>query len=677
MSKQTNLDDLCINTIRTLAMDAVQTANSGHPGMPMGMAAAAYILWTRILKHNPGHPEWPNRDRFVLSAGHGSMLLYALLHLSGYDLPLDEIKRFRQWRSKTPGHPEYRDTPGVETTTGPLGQGFGNGVGMALASRHLGARFNKPNFPIIDNFVYGIVSDGDLMEGISSEAASLAGHLKLGNLIYLFDNNRITIEGTTDLAFTEEPSLRFRSYGWHVQEVAGDNLEALHQAFLEAQAIKDRPSLINVRTHIAHGSPNKQDTAAAHGAPLGEEEVRLTKEKLGWPEDKTFHVPPDALRVFRETIPRGEAAEFQWTTLLERYAEQHPDAARDLEALLRSGLAEGWEESIPTFQRDSKPMATREASGQVLSAVFAVAPGLLGGSADLAPSTNTYIAHAGDLQAENYAGRNIHFGVREHAMGAVLNGMALFGGIVPYGGTFLVFSDYMRPSVRLAALMKLRVIYIWTHDSIALGEDGPTHQPVEHAAALRAIPGLTFIRPADASETAEAWRAALRQESGPVALALTRQKLPVIDREQYAPASGLHRGAYILADASGSSPDVVIIATGSEVSIALEVRDLLQAKGRSTRVVSMPCWEYFSAQDRLYRESVLARSSRLRVSIEAATTFGWERWVGEDGLRIGIDHYGASAPLEVLLEEFGFQAQAILSKIEDRLNALPQNAVSG
>ena len=677
MSKQTNLDDLCINTIRTLAMDAVQTANSGHPGMPMGMAATAYILWTRILKHNPGHPEWPNRDRFVLSAGHGSMLLYALLHLSGYDLPLDEIKRFRQWRSKTPGHPEYQDTPGVETTTGPLGQGFGNGVGMALASRHLGARFNKPNFPIIDNFVYAIVSDGDLMEGISSEAASLAGHLKLGNLIYLFDNNRITIEGTTDLAFTEDPSLRFRSYGWHVQEVAGDDLEALHQASLEAQAIRDRPSLINIRTHIAHGSPNKQDTAAAHGAPLGEEEIRLTKENLGWHEDKTFHVPAEALRVFRGAIPRGEAAESQWDTLLERYAEQHPDAARDLKALLRSGLAEGWEESIPTFQQDPKPMATRQASGKVLSAIFPVAPGLIGGSADLSPSTNTYIADAGDLQAGDYSGRNIHFGVREHAMGAVLNGMALFGGILPYGGTFLVFSDYMRPSVRLAALMKLRVIYVWTHDSIGLGEDGPTHQPVEHAAALRAIPGLTFIRPADASETAEAWRAALRQESGPVALALTRQKLPVIDREQYAPASGLHRGAYVLADAIGSSPDVVIIATGSEVSIALEVRDLLQAKGHATRVVSMPCWEYFSAQDLLYRESVLSRSSRLRVSIEAATTFGWERWVGEDGLRIGIDHYGASAPLGVLLEEFGFQAQAIVSKIEDRLNALPRNEVSG
>src|SRR5688572_17493974 len=595
MATQINLDEICINTIRTLSMDAVQKAKSGHPGMPMGMASVAYILWTRFLRHNPKNPHWMNRDRFVLSAGHGSMLLYSLLHLTGYDLPLEELKQFRQWKSKTPGHPEYEDTPGVETTTGPLGQGFGNGVGMAIAQRHLAARFNAPEFNLIDHSVYAIASDGDLMEGVASEAASLAGHLGLGNLIYFYDNNRITIEGSTELAFTENPSLRFESYGWHVQDISGYDLDAIGKAIRAAQAVTDRPSLINVRTNIGYGSPNKQDTAEAHGSPLGEEEVRLTKKHLGWPEDAQFYIPPDALEHFRRCIPRGQKLETQWNQMVEDYATKNPKQFAEWQVLMRGGLNDDWESHFPTFPADSKPMATREASGKVLASIFPHAPGLVGGSADLAPSTNTFVKGYSAFQADDYAGRNFHFGVREHGMGAILNGMALHGGLIPYGATFLIFSDYMRPSARLAAIMKAHVIYVWTHDSIGLGEDGPTHQPVEHAAALRAIPGFTFIRPSDAAETAEAWRAALRHTSGPVALALTRQKLPVLDRKKYGSAEGLHQGAYVLAEADGGKPDVVIIATGSEVTVALGARDACQSKGIKTRVVSMPCWEFFSA----------------------------------------------------------------------------------
>ncbi|PYV08830.1 MAG: transketolase, partial [Acidobacteria bacterium] len=655
------------NTIRTLAMDAVQKAKSGHPGMPMGMAAAAYVLWTRFLRHNPRNPHWIDRDRFVLSAGHGSMLLYSLLHLTGYDLPLAELQAFRQWKSKTPGHPERDDTPGVETTTGPLGQGFGNGVGMAIASRHLAARFNTPDFALIGSTVYAIVSDGDLMEGVASEAASLAGHLRLGNLVYLYDNNHITIEGSTSLAFTEDPSRRFEAYGWHVQEVSGNDLDGVERAIRAARAVTDRPSLINVRTHIAYGSPNKQDSAEAHGAPLGEEEVRLTKKNLGWPEDERFYIPGDALEVFRAAAPRGAKLEAEWDRMLERYAAAHPERYREWQVLQNGGLAEGWEERIPSLAGEAKPMATREASGKVLAAIFPHAPGLLGGSADLAPSTNTYVKGYGDFEADNYAGRNFHFGVREHGMGSICNGLALYGGLIPYGATFLIFSDYMRPSVRLAALMKLHVIYVWTHDSIGLGEDGPTHQPVEHAAALRAIPGLTFIRPGDATETAEAWRAALAHSAGPVALALTRQKLPVIDRARYAPAAGLHRGAYVMSEAEGGAPEVVLIATGSEVSVALAAQPLLAAAGVRTRVVSMPCWEFFEREDRQYRESVIPRSARLRVSIEAAVSFGWERWVGEDGLIIGLDHYGASAPYEIIMQNFGFTAENVARRVRERL----------
>jgi transketolase len=648
-------------------MDGVQKANSGHPGMPMGMAAVAYVLWTRFLRHNPKNPQWPDRDRFVLSAGHGSMLIYSLLHLTGYDLPLEELKRFRQWGSKTPGHPEYREIPGVEVTTGPLGQGFGTGVGMAIAARHLAARVNTPGFPIIDHLIYAIVSDGDLMEGVSSEAASLAGHLKLGNLIYLYDDNHITIEGNTSLAFSEDVAKRFEAYGWHVQKIDGYDLKAIEGAIRAAQAVNDRPSMISVRTHIGFGSPNKQDTAEAHGSPLGEPEVRLTKQKLGWPSEETFYIPAEALQVFRESLPKGEKLEAEWQSLVKKFSTAHPEKFQEWQLLMGGGYKAGWEGQIPSFTGDTKPVATREASGKVLAALFPAVPGLIGGSADLAPSTNTYVKGFGDFEANLYTGRNFHFGIREHAMGAALNGMALHGGVVPYGATFLIFSDYMRPSVRLAAMMRLHVIYVWTHDSIGLGEDGPTHQPVEHLAALRAIPGLVLIRPSDATETAEAWRAALRNTGGPVALALTRQKLPVIDRNRHAAAGGLHRGAYILAEAEGGNAEVVVTATGSEVHPALGARDLLQARGVRTRVVSMPSWELFAAQDAAYQESVISKNAKLRVSVEAAVTFGWQRWVGQDGLMIGLDRFGASAPYEILMKEFGFTADGIADKILKRL----------
>jgi transketolase len=667
MAISDKLDDLCINTIRTLSMDGVQKANSGHPGMPMGMAAAAYVLWTRFLRHNPKNPRWPDRDRFVLSAGHGSMLIYSLLHLTGYDLPLDELKRFRQWGSKTPGHPEYREIPGVEVTTGPLGQGFGTGVGMAIAARHLAARINAPDFPIVDHFIYAIVSDGDLMEGVASEAASLAGHLKLGNLIYLYDDNHITIEGSTSLAFSEDVGRRFEAYGWHVQKIDGYDLNAIEAAIRAAQEAKDCPSIISLRTHIGFGSPNKQDTAEAHGSPLGEAEVRLTKQKLGWPSEEPFHIPADALKVFRESVAKGEKLEAQWLDLLDRFSKAHPERSRELLTLGSGRYKDDWENQIPSFAGETRPMATREASGKVLAALFPVVPGLIGGSADLAPSTNTYIKAYGDFEAGNYTGRNFHFGIREHAMGAALNGMALHGGVIPYGATFLVFSDYMRPSVRLAAMMGLHVIYVWTHDSIGLGEDGPTHQPVEHLSALRAIPGLVLIRPSDATETAEAWRVALRRSGGPVALALTRQKLPVIDRNRYTAAAGLHRGAYVLAEAEGGTADVIVIATGSEVHPALGARDLLQARGVRTRVVSMPSWELFAEQDAAYQKSVIPEKAKLRVSVEAAVTFGWQQWVGRDGLMIGLDRFGASAPYEILMKEFGFTADGIAERILRRL----------
>lgn len=652
------LENLCVNTIRTLAMDAVQKANSGHPGMPMGMADAAFVLWTRFLRHNPRNPQWMNRDRFVLSAGHGSMLLYSLLYLTGYDLSLEELKRFRQWESRTPGHPEYGLTPGVETTTGPLGQGFANGVGMALAERLLAARFNRPGFEIIDHYTYAIVSDGDLMEGISHEAAALAGHLRLGKLIYLYDDNGISIDGPTSLAYSDDVVARFQGYHWHVQRIDGHDRAAVEAAIRAAQAETERPSLIICRTHIAYGSPNKHDTAEAHGAPLGEEEVRLTKRNLGWPEDAQFLVPQEALAVFRRAVEEGAQREQAWNALFARYRAEYPDLAAELERVMAGKLPEGWDAHLPVFQAGDKDIATRAASGRVLDALVPAIPELIGGSADLTPSNNTRAKGVEDVKPGDFRGRYIHFGVREHGMGGILNGLALHGGLIPFGGTFLVFSDYMRPSVRLAAMMGLRVIFVFTHDSIFVGEDGPTHEPVEHLAALRAIPGLVVIRPADANETVEAWKVALTRQ-GPTALALSRQNLPILDRSQLAPASELRKGAYVLADAANGQPDVILLATGSEVVLALEARRLLAAEGIQARVVNMPSWELFEQQPPSYREAVLPPAITRRVAVEAAVRLGWDRYLGSEGVFIGMDRFGASAPYKVLAEKFGFTPQRV------------------
>jgi transketolase len=657
------LDDLCINTIRVLSAECVEKANSGHPGMPMGAAPMAYVLWTEFLKHNPHHPAWFNRDRFVLSAGHGSMLLYSLLHLTGYDLPLSELLNFRQWESKTPGHPEYGLTPGAETTTGPLGQGFANGVGMAIAERFLAATFNRPGFEIINHFTYAVVSDGDLMEGISHEAASLAGHLGLGKLIYLYDDNHISIEGSTDLAFTEKRTARFEAYGWHVQQVEdGNDLDAIEKAIVSAQKETQKPSLIAVRTHIGYGSPNKQDRASAHGEPLGKEELKLTKQKLGWPLEPEFYVPDEALKVFRAAVEQGKTEEARWISLLEGYRKAFPDPAKEMDRWMKGDLPEGWEKDIPGFPADPKGSATRAASGSVLNALSKRIRNLLGGSADLAPSNQTLIKDEGDFQAGHFGQRNLRFGVREHGMGGILNGMALHGGLIPYGGTFLIFSDYMRPAIRLAALMDLKVIYVFTHDSIGLGEDGPTHQPVEQLAALRAIPNLTVIRPCDAAETAEAWRFALSHKSGPVALVLTRQGVPVLDRSVFAPADGLQRGAYILADSPKGKPDLLLVASGSEVHIAIEAAAKLAQKGISSRLVSMPSWELFDKQPDSYQRDVLSREIKPRIAIEAGRTQGWWRYVGEKGDVVGLDHFGASAPYKVLYEKFGITVDRVVEK---------------
>ncbi|GAB4534526.1 MAG: transketolase [Anaerolineae bacterium] len=652
------LDQLCVNTIRTLSIDAVQKARSGHPGLPMGAADVAYVLWTQFLKHNPANPSWPDRDRFVLSGGHGSMLLYSLLHLTGYDLALDELMNFRQWGSRTPGHPEYGLTPGVEMTTGPLGQGFATGVGMAIAERFLAETFNRPGYPLVDHFTYAIVTDGDLMEGISHEAASLAGHLRLGRLIYLYDDNHISIDGPTELTFTEDRCARFEAYGWHVQQVDGHNRAAIARALRAAIAETSRPSLIACRTHIAYGSPNKQDTAAAHGAPLGEEEVRLTKENLGWPPDSQFYIPDEALAHFRQAVGRGEELERKWQALFDRYAAEYPELA-DLWKQVWSGeLPPAWGEALPSFTPADGPVATRSVSGKVLNAIAPRLPTLIGGSADLTPSNNTELKGYPWLQTGEFGGRNIHFGVREHAMGAILNGMALHGGVIPYGGTFLVFSDYMRPAIRLAALMELPVVYVFTHDSVALGEDGPTHQPIEHIPSLRAIPNLVVLRPADANETVEAWRVALEHHEGPVALLLTRQKLPILDRSMLAPAEGLRRGAYVLAD-SQETPDVILIASGSEVEVALDARQRLAGQGVNARVVSMPSWELFEQQPPEYRNQVLPSEVRARLAIEAATPLGWERYVGLEGDVVGLNRFGASAPYKVILEQLGFTGENV------------------
>jgi len=664
-------DQLCINTIRMLAADAVEKARSGHPGMPMGAAAMAYVLWTRFLRHNPQNPAWPDRDRFVLSAGHGSMLLYSLLHLTGYDLALDELKNFRQWESKTPGHPEHGITPGVETTTGPLGQGFANGVGMAIAERHLASVFNRPGHEIVNHFTYGIVSDGDLMEGISHEAASLAGHLGLGKLIYLYDDNHISIEGSTDIAFTEDRLKRFAAYGWHVQQVTdGNDLEQLSAAIVAARKETRRPSFIAVRTHIGYGSPNKQDTSGVHGEPLGAEELKLTKQNLNWPAEPAFYLPEEAVSHFHEALEKGAQLDRYWQEAFAAYQTAHPELAARWRQWTDGSLPEAWEEEMPVFNADTKGIATRVASGKVLNAIAGRITNLMGGSADLAPSTKTLIDNEGDFQPPGFEGRNMRFGVREHAMGGILNGMALHGGLIPYGATFLIFSDYMRPAIRLAALMKLHVIYVFTHDSIGLGEDGPTHQPIEQLAALRAIPNLKVVRPCDANETVEAWKAALKSIGGPVALVLTRQNLPVLDRTVYRPAAGLQKGAYVLRDPQDSRPDLLLMASGSEVHIALAAAAALSDKGIAVRVVSMPCWELFDEQPEGYRRLALPPEVTARLAIEAGSPQGWHRYVGSRGIVIGLTHFGASAPYEVLYEKFGLTADHV---VEESLNLLEQN----
>ena len=643
------------HTIRALAMDAVQKANSGHPGMPMGMADAAAVLWTQFLKHNPADPAWPDRDRFVLSAGHGSMLLYALLHLTGYDLPLEQLQSFRQWGSRTPGHPERGLTPGVETTTGPLGQGIGNAVGMAIAERWLAARFNRPGLEIVDHFTYVVASDGDMMEGVSHEACALAGHLGLGKLVVLYDDNGISIDGPTSLAFTEDVSARFAAYGWHVQRVDGHDTAAVEAAIRAARLETARPSLIACKTHIGFGSPNRQDTAKAHGEPLGVDEVRLAKERLGCPPE-AFHVPDGVRDFMRRTGAAGAALQDEWEAAFARYREAYPDLAEAFGREMRGELPEGWERELPGFPAD-KPLATRAASGGVLDVLAPRIPALIGGSADLTPSNNTLPKGQASLTRDDFSGRYIRFGVREHGMGSVLNGLALHGGTRPYGGTFLVFSDYMRPAIRLAALMELPVVYIFTHDSIGLGEDGPTHQPIEHLTALRAIPNLMVFRPADAAETVVGWSVALARRHGPTALILTRQALPVLDRTRYGAAEGAARGAYVLADAP--DPEVVLIATGSEVQIALEAQALLGAEKVRVRVVSMPSMELFDAQPAAYRESVLPKALRARVAVEAGATLAWGRHVGLDGVVVGLDRFGASAPYQTIYRELGLTPEAV------------------
>ena len=658
------LDQLCINTIRTLSLDAVQKANSGHPGLPLGAAPMAYVLWTRFLQHNPKNPKWENRDRFLLSAGHGSMLLYSLLYLTGYDLSLDELKNFRQWGSKTPGHPEYGMTPGVEITTGPLGQGFANGVGMAIGAAHLAAKFNTEGFPLIDHYIYAIVSDGDLMEGVAAEAASLAGHLKLAKLIYLYDDNQVTIEGSTSLAFSEDVPKRFEALGWHTSTVSdGNNLDEIEAAIRDAQSVVDRPSLISVKTIIGYGMPSA-GTRKAHSDAPGADAVRETKRHLNWPEDTSFYVPDEALNHFRKAVERGERAESTWRALVSDYEKSHAEKAGEWRSMMNGELPADWEDHLPKFE-DAQPMATRVASGEVIKALAPVIPALIGGSADLGVSNNTDIKSSHSFAVGNYEGRILHFGVREHAMGSALTGISLNGGLIPFAGTFLTFSDYMRPAIRLAALSEVQVIYVFTHDSVGLGEDGPTHQPIEHVAALRAIPHLFVIRPADAAEVSEAWRIAILRRNAPTALTLTRQKVPTLDRTRFASATGLRRGAYVLAEAqtqdgSEATPQLMLLATGSEVSLALEARQTLQLEGVPTRVVSMPCWELFEEQSADYRDEVLPPSVTARLSIEAGVRQGWDRYVGSSGDVICLDRFGASAPGDVALKNLGFNIENVL-----------------
>ncbi|MGE5314515.1 MAG: transketolase [Acidobacteriota bacterium] len=661
------IDDLCITTIRTLSIDGVQKANSGHPGMPMGAAPMAYTLWMRHLRFNPEQPQWPNRDRFVLSAGHGSMLLYSLLHLTGYDLSIDDLKHFRQFESRTPGHPEYGMTGGIETTTGPLGQGFANGVGMAIAQKYLAARYNRPGYALFDYMIYAIVSDGDLMEGISHEAASLAGHLKLGNIVYLYDDNGISIDGKTTMSFTDDTRRRFEGYGWDVHVVAdGNDIAAINQAIAEAKAVTDKPSIICVKTHIGFGSPNKQDTSDSHGSPLGTEEVALTKKAYGWDPEKSFFIPDEVKKQFGTAIENGKCLERDWQSLFDRYAKEYPDLAREYADVRAGNFGTAWIDALPVFTSENGTMATREASGKVLAAIAPHLPTMIGGSADLTPSNNTRIKEFQDFQPSNYGGRYIRFGVREHGMGSLMNGIALTSGMIPYGGTFLIFSEYMRPAIRMAAIMGIRPIYVFTHDSIGLGEDGPTHQPVEQLASLRSIPNITVIRPADASETVEAWRAALTHRTGPVALALTRQKLPFIDRSVYAPAEGVRRGAYVLAQTS-ETPELILIGTGSELQFALGAYEALKKEGASVRVVSMPSWELFEAQTKEYRDSVLPPMVKKRLAIEAGSPMGWHKYVGDAGEVIGMQGFGLSGPYQALYEHFGFTTANVLARAKSIL----------
>jgi len=655
------LDQLCINTVRALAMDAVQQAESGHPGTAMALAPLAYVLWQRHMRYNPANPYWVDRDRFVLSCGHACMLLYSALYLSGYDLTLDEIKQFRQWGTRTPGHSEHGVTPGVEATTGPLGQGTANAVGMAIAEAQLAAQFNRPGHEIVDHYTYFLASDGDLMEGISHEACSLAGHLKLGKLIGLYDDNHITIDGDTALAFSDDTAKRFEAYGWHTQRVTdGNDLDALGNAIQAAKRVADKPSLIVIRTHIGWGSPHKQDTAEAHGAPLGAEEVKLTKQNLGWPSLEPFHVPEEALAHWRRARERGGRLEAEWQKKWDAYRHAHADLASELNRRLAGTLPEGWDAALPSFgPKDAQ--ATRAASGKVINALAPKLPELIGGSADLAGSNNTDIKGGASFSAEQRGGRNFHFGVREHGMGAILNGIALHRGFIAYGGTFLIFSDYMRPSIRLAALTHLRPIYVFTHDSIGLGEDGPTHQPIEQLSTLRAIPNMTVIRPADATEVVEAWRAAISHTGGPVALVLTRQKVAVIDRTKYGPASGLHRGGYVLAEAPSGKPNVVLMGTGSEVELVLGAYEQLKADGQQARAVSMPCLEYFAKQPEDYRDSVLPPGVP-RIAVEAAAPQSWYRWVGDKGVIMGIERFGASAPYQRIYKEVGLTVDAVVAR---------------
>ena len=668
--KFTDIDTLCINTIRTLSIDMVQKANSGHPGLPMGAAPMAYILWTYFLKHNAKNPEWYNRDRFVLSAGHGSPLLYSLLHLSGYDMPMEQLKQFRQWGSTTPGHPERSPQHGIEVTTGPLGQGFGNGVGMTVAAANLAARYNRPDHNIINHFIYAIVSDGDLMEGLSSESASLAGHLKLGKLIYLYDDNHITLSSGTHMAFTENTIERFKAYGWHTQTIEdGNDLNTIYQAIANAQQETDRPSLISVQTIIGFGSPHKENTFHVHGSPLGVEEVKLTKQRLNWPEEPSFYVPKEVTQHFQEIATIGEQQEKMWQTQFTNYKKECTEVAQELEQLMQGKMTKNWDENFPEFPVDATGLTTRASSGQVMQALSPNVPGFIGGSADLNPSTLTALTNfgnfespeteAGDLQGSldggwNYAGRNIFYGIREHAMGAMSSGIATYKGMIPFTATFFTFSDYMRHPIRLAAMMKLKVVYIFTHDSIGVGEDGPTHEPVEQLASLRAIPGLTVIRPADANEVAAAWREIITAPNAPVALILTRQTVPTFDRNKLASADGLFKGAYILADAANDKPDIILLATGSEVHLIVEAQAKLQAQNISVRVVSMPSWELFEAQSQKYRDTVLPPNIHLRLGVEAAVSQGWYRYIGDQGDMISVEKFGASAPGTTVMEKYGF-----------------------